>query len=162
MQGLSASEVKQRVDTGAECFILDTRSPQEFEETRLGIGETLIPLGALREGEVGPVFVPLRTILSTGTIIRTTPGDHRKMDTISYSAFRTRLASTLDKVNDDHTPILVTRQNGKPAVVMSLEDFHSYEETAYLMASPRNAERLNRAIAEVETGKIQYRELMEE
>ncbi|HSO81658.1 MAG TPA: type II toxin-antitoxin system prevent-host-death family antitoxin [Thiocapsa sp.] len=84
------------------------------------------------------------------------------MDTISYSAFRTRLASTLDKVNDDHTPILVTRQNGKPAVVMSLEDFHSYEETAYLMASPRNAERLNRAIAEVETGKIQYRELMEE
>ncbi|NCC29855.1 MAG: type II toxin-antitoxin system Phd/YefM family antitoxin, partial [Gammaproteobacteria bacterium] len=32
------------------------------------------------------------------------------MDTISYSAFRTRLASTLDKVNDDHTPILVTRQ----------------------------------------------------
>jgi antitoxin YefM len=84
------------------------------------------------------------------------------MDTISYSAFRTRLASTLDKVNDDHTPILVTRQNGKPAVVMSLEDFHSYEETAYLMASPRNAERLNRAIAEVETGKIQRHELMEE
>ncbi|EGV19312.1 FAD-dependent oxidoreductase [Thiocapsa marina] len=49
MQGLSASEVKQRVDSGADCFILDTRSPQEFEETRLGIGETLIPLGALRD-----------------------------------------------------------------------------------------------------------------
>lgn len=48
MQGLSASEVKQRVDQGADCFILDTRSPQEFEEMRLGIGETLIPLGALR------------------------------------------------------------------------------------------------------------------
>ena len=48
MRGVSVSEVKQRVDTGAECFILDTRSPQEFEETRLGIGETLIPLGALR------------------------------------------------------------------------------------------------------------------
>jgi rhodanese-related sulfurtransferase len=49
MHGLSASEVKHRVDTGADCFILDTRSPQEFEETRLGIGETLIPLGALRD-----------------------------------------------------------------------------------------------------------------
>jgi NADPH-dependent 2,4-dienoyl-CoA reductase/sulfur reductase-like enzyme/rhodanese-related sulfurtransferase len=49
MRGLSASEVKQRVDNGADCFILDTRSPQEFEETRLGIGETLIPLGALRD-----------------------------------------------------------------------------------------------------------------
>jgi antitoxin YefM len=89
-------------------------------------------------------------------------GDRRNMNTISYSAFRARLASMLDKVNDDHTPILVTRQNGKPAVVMSLEDFHAYEETAYLMASPRNAERLNRAIAEVEAGKIQHHELMEE
>jgi NADPH-dependent 2,4-dienoyl-CoA reductase/sulfur reductase-like enzyme/rhodanese-related sulfurtransferase len=49
MQGLSAREVKQRVDQGAECFILDTRGPVEFEELRLGIGETLIPLGALRD-----------------------------------------------------------------------------------------------------------------
>jgi NADPH-dependent 2,4-dienoyl-CoA reductase/sulfur reductase-like enzyme/rhodanese-related sulfurtransferase len=48
MKGLSVSEVKQRVDSGADCFILDTRSPPEFEEMRLGIGETLIPLGALR------------------------------------------------------------------------------------------------------------------
>ena len=48
MQGLSAREVKQRVDQGADCFILDTRGPTEFEELRLGIGETLIPLGALR------------------------------------------------------------------------------------------------------------------
>ncbi len=48
MQGLSARDVKQRVDQGADCFILDTRGPTEFEELRLGIGETLIPLGALR------------------------------------------------------------------------------------------------------------------
>jgi NADPH-dependent 2,4-dienoyl-CoA reductase/sulfur reductase-like enzyme/rhodanese-related sulfurtransferase len=49
MRGISASEVKQRVDAHVDCFILDTRSPEEFEEMRLGIGETLIPLGALRE-----------------------------------------------------------------------------------------------------------------
>ena len=84
------------------------------------------------------------------------------MDTISYSAFRTHLAGTLDKVNDDHKPILITRQTGKPAVVMSLEDFHAYEETAYLMANPKNAERLNQAIAEVEAGKGVARELIEE
>ena len=48
MQGVSASEVKQRVDAGADCFILDTRTPLEYEEMRLGIGETLIPQGALR------------------------------------------------------------------------------------------------------------------
>jgi len=74
------------------------------------------------------------------------------VDTLSYSSFRSNLASTLDKVNNDHTPVLITRQNGKPAVVISLDDFHAYEETAYLMASPKNAERLNTAIAEVEAG----------
>ncbi|ARU56760.1 MAG: type II toxin-antitoxin system prevent-host-death family antitoxin [Pseudomonadales bacterium] len=84
------------------------------------------------------------------------------MDTLSYSAFRSHLASTLDKVNDDHKPILITRQNGKPAVVMSLEDFQAYEETAYLMASPKNAERLNKAIAEIEAGRVVNKELIEE
>ena len=84
------------------------------------------------------------------------------MDTMSYSAFRNKLASTIDKVNDDHQPVLITRQNGKPAILMSVEDFKSYEETAYLMASPKNAERLNRAIDELEGGKGQQRELVEE
>ena len=84
------------------------------------------------------------------------------MDTISYSAFRSKLASTLDRVNDDHKPILITRQNGKPAVVISLEDFQAYEETAYLMASPKNAERLNASIAELESGKGTQHELIDE
>ena len=84
------------------------------------------------------------------------------MDTMSYSLFRSNLASTLDKVNDDHKPVLITRQNGKPAIVMSLEDFKAYEDTAYLMASPKNAERLNQAIAEVEAGKTVQRGLLEE
>lgn len=74
------------------------------------------------------------------------------MDTMSYSAFRNHLASTLDKVNDNHKPVLITRQNNKPAVLISLEDFHAYEETAYLMASPKNAERLNQAMEQVEAG----------
>ena len=84
------------------------------------------------------------------------------MDTMSYSHFRSNLASTLDKINEDHKPVIITRQNGKPAVVISLEDFQSYEETAYLMASPKNAERLNEAIAEVEAGNLNQHELIEE
>ncbi|MCA6220870.1 type II toxin-antitoxin system prevent-host-death family antitoxin [Photorhabdus sp. UCH-936] len=68
----------------------------------------------------------------------------------------------MDKVNDDHKPVLITRQNGKPAVVISLEDFQAYEETAYLMASPKNAARLNQAIAEVEAGKTIKKDLLEE
>lgn len=83
------------------------------------------------------------------------------MDTLSYSAFRTNLASVLDKVNDDHKPVMITRQNGKPAVVISLEDFHAYEETAYLMASPKNALRLNEAIAEIDNNQLLHKELIE-
>ncbi|KTD56441.1 type II toxin-antitoxin system Phd/YefM family antitoxin [Legionella shakespearei] len=84
------------------------------------------------------------------------------MDVMSYSSLRSNLASTLDKVNEDHVSILITRQNGKPAVIMSLEDFKSYEETAYLMSSPKNAERLNQAIAEVEAGKSKPHGIIEE
>lgn len=84
------------------------------------------------------------------------------MDAITYTSFRSQLATILDKVNDDHQPVLITRQNGKPAVVISLEDFHAYEETAYLMASPVNAQRLNKAIDELESGSSIERELIEE
>lgn len=76
------------------------------------------------------------------------------MDIINYSEFRSNLAKILDKVNDDHTPVTITRQKGKPAVIISLEDFKSYEETAYLMASPKNAKCLNQSIREIEQGKI--------
>lgn len=84
------------------------------------------------------------------------------MDVLSYSALRSNLASTLDKVNEDHVSILITRQNGKPAVIMSLEDFKSYEETAYLMSSLKNAERLNQSIAEIEAGKFKQHGIIEE
>ena len=84
------------------------------------------------------------------------------MEAVSYSAFRGQLAGMLDKVNDDHKPILITRQNGKPAVVISLDDFQSYEETAYLMASPKNAQRLNDAISQVELGNVKQHELITE
>ena len=83
------------------------------------------------------------------------------MNTIDCSVFRASLTSILNKVNDDHSPVLITRQNASPAVVMSLEDFKSYEETAYLTASPKNAQRLNQAIADVEAGKTVTKELIE-
>ncbi|PCI38079.1 MAG: type II toxin-antitoxin system prevent-host-death family antitoxin [Thiotrichales bacterium] len=84
------------------------------------------------------------------------------MHTMSYSSFRSDLASALDKVNDDHQPILITRQNGKPAVVISLEDFQSYQETTYLMASPKNATRLNAAITQAETNKTSNHDLLDD
>ena len=62
------------------------------------------------------------------------------MRTTSYSDLRKNLASELDAVAADHEPVIITRDRGKPAaVLMSLEDFASYEETRYLLRSPVNA-----------------------
>lgn len=83
------------------------------------------------------------------------------MDTINYTDFRSQLSTVLDKVNQNHAPVLITRRNGEPAVVMSLKDFQSYDETAYLMASPKNAERLDKAISEIESGTVETHELNE-
>lgn len=82
------------------------------------------------------------------------------MDSITYTAARNRLAKTMDKVNEDHEPVLITRQNGKPVVMMSLEDFNAYEETAYLQSSARNAARLRRAIRSLDAGKGKDRKLV--
>ena len=56
---------------------------------------------------------------------------------MTYSALRKDLSSALDKVSEDRTPVLITRQSGEPAVLISLKDFNAYEETAYLLSSPK-------------------------
>ncbi len=48
MKGISCADVKKKVDNREKVFFLDTRGPDEYEEMRLGIGETLIPIGMLR------------------------------------------------------------------------------------------------------------------
>jgi antitoxin YefM len=83
------------------------------------------------------------------------------MQAISYTKLRTNLAKTLDKVEEDHSPILITRQNGTPAVLISLDDYNAFEETAYLMRSPANATNLLDSIAELEAGNGTKRELVE-
>ena len=49
MQGVTAAYVKEKVCGREVPFLLDARGPDEFEQMRLGIGEVLIPLGALRQ-----------------------------------------------------------------------------------------------------------------
>lgn len=84
------------------------------------------------------------------------------MEAVSYTHFRKNLSGILDQVHEDHSPVLITRQKGSPAVLISLEDYKSYEETAYLMQSPENAKRLNRSIEEVEKGLTKRHDLVEE
>jgi antitoxin YefM len=75
---------------------------------------------------------------------------------------RKNLAATLDQVTADHTPVLITREGGKPAAVLiSLEDYTSMEETNYLLRSPANRERLLESIAELDAGLGVERKLIE-
>lgn len=49
MNGISSVKVKEKLSKGEKPFLLDVRGPDEYEAMRIGIGETLIPLGALRK-----------------------------------------------------------------------------------------------------------------
>lgn len=83
------------------------------------------------------------------------------MDAISYSAARASLATTMDRVCNDHEPLIITRNGQQSVVMLSLEDFTALEETAYLLRSPTNAKRLLAAIEQLNTGHGTQRELAE-
>jgi len=83
------------------------------------------------------------------------------MEIMSYTAVRNNLAHVLDKVSDDHVPVVVTRQNGRKAVLLGYDDYMSFLETAHLLANPYNAERIHQGIAEVEAGLTQEHALIE-
>ena len=85
----------------------------------------------------------------------------RVMDAISYTAARANLAKTMEKVCNDHSPVIITRKRETPVVMVSLEDYQAMEETAYLLRSPANARHLLESIAELEAGKGAQRELIE-
>lgn len=64
-------------------------------------------------------------------------------------------------VNDDHAPVVVTSQRGKPVVIISLDDFQSLEETAYLLRNQKGAQRLIESIDELKSGGGSVRELLD-
>jgi len=83
------------------------------------------------------------------------------MDAISYTTARANLAKTMERVCNDHSPVIITRKSEAPVVMISLEDYQAMEETAYLLRSPANARRLLESIAELETGKGIAQQLVE-
>ncbi len=89
------------------------------------------------------------------------PLEGQPMRTMSYTESRARYAEVLDAVVDDHEEIVITRTGRQPAVIVSLDDYESLKETAYLLRNPANARRLLASIDELETGRGVARELVE-
>ena len=81
------------------------------------------------------------------------------MDAITYTTARANLADTMDRVCDDHEPIIITRNSQQAVVMMSLDDFKALEETSYLLRSPKNARRLLESMASLEGGNGKERKL---
>jgi antitoxin YefM len=75
------------------------------------------------------------------------------MKAITYTAARENLASTMNEVCRDRSPVMITRNRDQSVVMLSLDDYEQLEETAYLLRSPANARRLLAAIAGLEKGK---------
>ena len=82
------------------------------------------------------------------------------MESLNYTSVRADLARTMDRVNDDRTPIVITRQRGRSAVLMSLEDYNSLTETMHLLRSPKNAARLAQSMAQASRGGSRKRALI--
>ncbi len=91
------------------------------------------------------------------------------MDVITYTQARKNFTNVMNRVCEDRVPIIITRQSQKPVVMMSLEDYNAItqcqpeliEETLYLLRSPKNAQRLYKALDELKQGKYEQYELIE-
>ncbi|WP_433498133.1 type II toxin-antitoxin system Phd/YefM family antitoxin [Sphaerimonospora sp. CA-214678] len=81
---------------------------------------------------------------------------------MSASEFRSNLAAALDRVTEDLDEIVVTRPNREPAVVISLREYESLKETAFLLGIPANARHLAASIQSLRGGQAQPRELIED
>ncbi|MBU1745623.1 MAG: type II toxin-antitoxin system prevent-host-death family antitoxin [Proteobacteria bacterium] len=74
------------------------------------------------------------------------------MNALTYTNTRQHFAEVMRQVNDNHEPVVVTSQRGKPVVIISLDDYQSLEETAYLLRNPTGAKRLLESVEELRKG----------
>ena len=84
-----------------------------------------------------------------------------EMDAITYTSARAKLASNMNRVCENHEPLIITRNGEQSVVMLSLADYQALEETAYLLRSPSNAKRLMDAVIELNSGKGVERTLAE-
>lgn len=83
------------------------------------------------------------------------------MRTINFSDARRQFKEVLDRVVDDADITIITRRDADDVVLMSLSEYNSWKETEYLLASPANARHLRESLAQLNAGRVVYRDLIE-
>ncbi len=84
------------------------------------------------------------------------------LDVINFTEARNNLKSVLDKVVDDVNVTIIARRDAPNAVVMSLDTYNSIMETAYLLKSSANAQRLARSIEQHRGGEVVEQTLIDD
>jgi len=75
------------------------------------------------------------------------------MNTITYSNARQNLSKTMKKVNNDKEPVIVTSQSNGNVVIVAQDEYDSLVETAYLLRSPKNAQKLLQSMKQAKDGQ---------
>ena len=83
------------------------------------------------------------------------------MGYVTLTELRANMAKHFDKLEQDRTELVVTRQNHEPVVIMPLAELEGLRETLHLLSSPANAERLRESIAQANAGQLEEHELIE-
>lgn len=65
----------------------------------------------------------------------------------TYSSAREQLATLLDRVTKDREVVIIQRRGGEDVAMIAADELASLTETAYLLRSPQNAERILSALA---------------
>lgn len=84
------------------------------------------------------------------------------MTHVTFTELRANMAKHFDKIENDRSELVVTRQNHEPVVIIPLAELEGLRETIHLLSSPANADRLLAAIAELDAGGGEERTLTEE
>lgn len=84
------------------------------------------------------------------------------MKIVSYTESRANYAQVLDNVTNNREEVIITRAGHEPVVMVSLADYESLRETAYLLRSPANARRLLNSIENLERARGQHHDLIED
>lgn len=83
-------------------------------------------------------------------------------DAIHYTEAQEKLDAIMTAVCENSDAVIVTRNNNPPVVIMSLAEYNSLQETAYLLRSPANAERLLSSMKAIEEGKVKQHDLIDD
>ena len=83
------------------------------------------------------------------------------MNVVTVNEARRNLDALIAKVVSSAEPTIITTDTGQQIVLLSLDEFNAWQETAYLLSNPANAAHLRQSIAEAQSGNTAERELIE-